>query len=105
MCIVTVSPGSTDGTDIFHTLPLLMRFIFTGFAVKIMPYLGLMHKLETGAKRYVDVLSDQAFKSGLFFGSAQAVLTGPLADQGSIFAGLNNQTFQDNAREALHRFI
>lgn len=103
--IVTVSPGGTDGTDIFHTLPPLMRFIFTSFAVKIMPYFGLMHQLEVGAQRYVDVLRDKAFGSGLFFGSAAPVLTGPLIEQGSIFGDLNNESYQDNAREALHRFI
>ena len=30
---------------------------------------------------------------------------GPLVDQGTIFADLSNATIQNNANEAIHRFI
>jgi hypothetical protein len=66
---------------------------------------GLLHKLEVGAKRFVDGLNNESYKSGVFYGSKAPVLTGPVVDQGTIFDDLNNKTFQDNANEAIHRFI
>ena len=56
-------------------------------------------------KRYVDGLNDETYKSGVFYGSKASVLVGPTVDQGTIFEDLNNTTFQDNANEAIHRFI
>ncbi|MEM7112391.1 MAG: SDR family NAD(P)-dependent oxidoreductase [Chloroflexota bacterium] len=103
--IVTVSPGSTSGTNGGEDLAPLMKFIFTRVGPIMLPLFGLMHKLELGAKRYVDVLNDDSYKSGHFYGSKAPVLVGPLVDQGTIFADLNNRTFQDNASEAIHRFI
>ncbi len=64
-----------------------------------------MHGLEMGAKRYVDGLNDESYKSGVFYGSKKSVLTGPLVEQGTIFDDLNNETFQDNVNAAIHRFI
>ncbi len=101
---VTMSPGSTGGTDIASNLPPVMKFFFTQIGFRLMPLFGLMHGLEIGAKRYVDGLTDESYKSGLFYASKKS-MTGPLADQGTIFADLNNEAFQDNANEAIHRFI
>lgn len=103
--IVTVSPGSTSGTDVGKDLDPVMKFVFTKVGPKMLPLFGLMHKLESGARRYIDVLSDESYKSGVFYGSKKPVLVGPLVDQGSIFDNLHNVTFQDNANEAIHRFI
>jgi NAD(P)-dependent dehydrogenase (short-subunit alcohol dehydrogenase family) len=102
---VTVSPGNTSGTDVMNDFSPFMRFMFTQVGSRLLPLFGLMHDLEVGARRYVDGLNDQSYKSGIFYGSEKAVLTGPLVDQGTIFADLNNETFQDNASEAIHRFI
>ena len=82
-----------------------MRFVFTRVGPKLLPLFGLMHKLELGAKRFVDGLNDESYKSGVFYGSKAAVLVGPTVDQGTIFDDLNNKTYQDNASEAIHRFI
>ncbi len=101
---VTMSPGSTGGTDIASNLSPVMKFFFTQIGFRLMPLFGLMHDLEIGAKRYVDGLTDESYKSGLFYASKKS-MTGPLADQGTIFADLNNEAFQDNANEAIHRFI
>ena len=70
-----------------------------------MPLMGMAHSLETGAKRFVDGINDESYKSGVFYGSKAKVLTGPLIDQATIFPDLENRTFQDNANEAIHRFI
>ena len=103
--IVTISPGGTSGTDVMNDLPPLMQFMYNQIGLKLMPLFGLMHKLEVGAKRFVDVLHDKSFKSGIFYGSKKPVLTGPLVDQGTIFDDLNNETIQNNADEAIHNFI
>ncbi|NQV13855.1 SDR family NAD(P)-dependent oxidoreductase [bacterium] len=103
--IVTMSPGSTSGTDAGKTLAPAMKFFFTVIGPKVLPLFGLMHKLELGAKRFVDGLNDESYKSGVFYGSEKSVLTGPLVDQATIFSDLNNVEYQDNANEAIHRFI
>jgi hypothetical protein len=41
----------------------------------------------------------------VFYASAANKLTGPLVDQADIFPDLANPSFQDNANEAIHRFI
>ncbi len=102
---VTMSPGSTSGTDVGGDLAPVMKFIFTRVGPKLLPLFGLMHKLELGARRFVDGLNDESYKSGVFYGSKAAVLVGPTVDQGTIFEDLNNKKYQDNASEAIHRFI
>lgn len=102
---VTVSPGSTSGTNVANDLNLLMRILFAVIGPSLLPMIGLMHTLKDGAKRYVKVINDESYKSGVFYASQATILTGPLLDQGTIFADLNNEEFQDNANEAIHRFI
>ena len=75
------------------------------FMMPMMKALGKMHDLETGAKRYVEALNDEAFQSGVFYASKFPGVTGALVDQSAIFADIGNQAFQDNANEAIHRFI
>lgn len=103
--LVTVSPGSTSGTDIGENLGPAMKFMFTIVGPKLLPMFGLMHDLEAGAKRYVDVLNDASYKSGVFYGSKKPVLTGPLVDQSTIFEDLKNESIQDNASAAIHKFV
>ncbi len=102
--IVTVSPGGTTGTNVMDDLPQPLRFIFKAIGVRMMPLFGMMHALEVGSKRYVDVLHDASFKSGLFYASKSG-MAGALVDQGTIFSDLHNQTFQDNANKAIRRFV
>ena len=101
---VTMSPGGTTGTDVLNDMPPLMKFMYKNVVMRLMPLFGLMHGLEVGAKRYVDGLNDESYKSGVFYGSKKNV-TGPLVDQGTLFADLKNEAFQDNANEAIHRVI
>ena len=100
-----MSPGGTGGTDVMNDLPPLMTFMFNHIGSRLMPLLGLMHKLEVGARRYVDGINDESYKRGVFYVSKKSVLTGPVIDQSLIFSDLNNETFQDNANQAIHRFI
>jgi NAD(P)-dependent dehydrogenase (short-subunit alcohol dehydrogenase family) len=98
---ITVSPGNTTGTGAASGLPLPMRVA----AKYVMPALGLAHKLDVGAKRLVDGVTDPALSSGVFYASAANKLKGPLVNQADILPDLANQSFQDHANEAIHRFI
>ncbi len=98
---VTVSPGNTTGTRAASDLPWPMRVA----ATYVMPALGLSHKLEVGAKRLVDGVTDPTLSSGVFYASAANKLKGPLVNQADILPDLANPAFQDHADEAIHRFI
>lgn len=104
--LITVSPGFTSGTAVMDDLPPAKRFMFKYFMLPIVaPLKGLIHKLDKGAKRYVDGINDDSFKTGVFYASKEKSLVGPVVDQSPIFSDLSNHAFQDNANEAIHRFI
>ncbi len=98
---ITVSPGNTTGTQAASDLPLPMRI----GAKYILPTLRLSHKLDVGAKRLVDGVTDPALSSGVFYASAANTLIGPMVNQADFLPDLANPSFQDHANEAIHRFI
>ena len=98
---ITVSPGATTGTQASNGVSLPLRVA----AKYVMPALGISHKLEDGAKRLVDGVTDPNLSSGVFYASAAHKLKGPLVNQADIFPDLANPSFQDHANEAIHRFI
>jgi NAD(P)-dependent dehydrogenase (short-subunit alcohol dehydrogenase family) len=98
---LTVSPGNTTGTGAASGLPLPMRVA----AKYVMPALGLAHKLDVGSKRLVDGVTDPTLSNGAFYASAENKLNGPMVNQADFVPGLANTSFQDNANEAIHRFI
>ena len=65
----------------------------------------MVHKLEVGVKRLVDGISDERYKSGVFYASKEGKLSGDVVDQSTFFTDLKNTAFQDNADKAIHRFI
>ena len=99
--LITVSPGNTTGTQAPDGLALPLRIA----AKYVMPHLGIAHKLDVGARRLVDGVTDPTLSSGVFYASAANTITGPLVDQADIFPDLANPSFQDHANEAIHRFI
>jgi NAD(P)-dependent dehydrogenase (short-subunit alcohol dehydrogenase family) len=101
---VTMSPGGTTGTNGMDDLPFLKKLFFKHIGGVLMPIFGLMHSVETGAKRYVDGLLNPKFESGHFYASRAGSPTGPVVDQATIDADLANATFQDNANRAVHQF-
>ncbi len=104
--LITMSPGFTSGTAVMNDLPFGKRLMFKYIMLPIVaPLKGLVHKLEKGAKRFVDGISSDTFKTGVFYASKAKLLTGPVVDQGTIFPDLNNSSYQDNANAAIHRFI
>lgn len=100
---VTMSPGATSGTNAMDTLSLFKKLMFKAM-FKVFSLLGRSHNLETGAKRFVDGLQNESYKTGVFYASKKGT-AGSVVDQGTIFSDLNNQDFQNNANEAIHRFI
>lgn len=98
---VSVSPGNTTGTHAPDDLPAPLRFA----AKHVMPHLGISHDLEVGAKRLVDGVTDTKLSSGTFYASAAGKLKGPLVDQTEIYPDLADTAFQDQASEAIHRFL
>ena len=104
---VVMSPGNTKGTQAPDNLPPPMRFMLKFVMMPIVfPLIGRMvHKLEVGAKRFVDGISDERYKSGVFYASKEGKLSGEVVDQSTFYTDLKNGTFQDNADKAIHRFI
>jgi NAD(P)-dependent dehydrogenase (short-subunit alcohol dehydrogenase family) len=98
---ITMSPGNTTGTQAPNDLALPFRMA----AKYVMPHLGISHKLDVGAKRLVDGVTDPTLSSGAFYASAAGKMKGPVVNQADIFPDLANPTFQDHANEAIHRFI
>ena len=103
---ITMSPGFTSGTAVMNDLPPGKRFMFKYIMLPfVAPLKGMVHKLEKGAKRFVDGINNESLTSGVFYASKEKSLVGPVIDQSSIFPDLNNHDFQDNASEAIHRFL
>ena len=103
---ITMSPGFTSGTAVMDDLPPRQRFMFKYIMLPIVaPLRGMVHKLEKGAKRFVDGINNESLTSGVFYASKAKSLVGPVIDQSTIFPDLNNATFQDAANEAIHRYI
>ena len=99
---ITVSPGE------HHRHPSLQRPCPTAACsgqVRHARPRDLAHKLDVGAKRLVDGVTDPTLSSGVFYASAANKLKGPLVNQADIFPDLANPSFQDHANEAIHRFI
>jgi len=104
---IVVSPGNTKGTLAPNNLPPAMQFMLKYLMMPIVfPLMGgMVHKLEVGAKRFVDAISDDRYKSGVFYASKEGKLSGEMVDQSTFFTDLNNASFQDNANRAIHHFI
>jgi NAD(P)-dependent dehydrogenase (short-subunit alcohol dehydrogenase family) len=103
---ITMSPGSTQGTETASDFPKAFQFLYNNILMPvILPLMGMSHSLEKGTKRIVDGINNTTFKSGVFYASKEKVLTGPIIDQSLIFQDLKNDTYQDNANQAIHRFL
>src|ERR1700749_7069 len=103
---VVMSPGNTKGTMAPDSLPQPMRFMLKFVMMPIVfPLMGgMVHEIEVGVKRLVDAISDERYKSGVFYASKEGKLSGDMVDQSTFFTDLKNTSFQDNADKAIHRF-
>jgi NAD(P)-dependent dehydrogenase (short-subunit alcohol dehydrogenase family) len=101
----TVSPGNTTGTEAADEMPLRERVLMRHVVPRIGPLLGLSHSLETGAQRITDAIIDDRYRSGTFYASKANTIVGPMVDQAEIRPDLRMPTIQDNAYEAINRFL
>lgn len=102
---ITVSPGSTSGTDIGKTLRPFMKLMFTVVGPKLLPLFKLIHSVEKGAARYIKGLFDSKYESGKFYASKASILTGPMVEQSTIFPDLANEVYQENAIKAIESYL
>lgn len=102
--IITMSPGGTIGTEIATESPLMLKVIWK-MAVPVMYTFGLMHKVGVAAKRYVDGITNENYKSGVFYGSKKQMPVGEVVDQSVFMKDFQNAQIQENAYSAIHRFI
>jgi len=103
---ISMSPGGTQGTAAMDDMPMAMRIMYKHILMPVvLPMFGMAHSLETGAKRFVDGINNSALQSGTFYASKKATITGPVVDQSTIFPDLQNRSYQQNASNAIHRFL
>ena len=99
--MLTMSPGNTSGTGVNRDLPAPVRVL----APRVMALLGRSHSLADGTERLATGLLDPAFGDGHFWASAEGRLTGPVVDQATINPVIGDPEVQDNACEAIDRFV
>ncbi|MEE6139060.1 SDR family NAD(P)-dependent oxidoreductase [Mycobacterium sp. 050128] len=104
--LLTVSPGNTAGTEALRDMGPLTRALMNHLLLPyVLPALGRGHRLETGAQRLVDGVTDEQLRSGVFYASAPGKVVGPLVDQAEIVADFKDPAIQQHAYEAIHRFV
>ena len=103
---LTISPGATRGTDAPGPMPAPQRFVTEKIMMGgLFRIFGLSHSTQKGAARFAEAVTNTTYGGGRFYASGAKTLSGPLIDQAEIFPDLANQQFQDNANEAVHRFL
>jgi len=100
---VTMSPGATTGTEGFNSLSPIRQYVMKGM-MQMMLMFGKVHKLEIGAKRFIDGLTNESYQSGIFYASKKG-LTGSIGKQSELFSDLANHQYQDNARAAISKYL
>jgi len=101
---VTMSPGGTRGTGTASDMNPVMRLVYDRIMMGAIAR-KITHTVDVGAARLADAIQEPAYAHGAFYGSAKDTLTGPVLDQSTIFPDIANEAFQDNAREAIQRFL
>lgn len=103
---ISMSPGATSGTAAADNAAPLIKFMFKYIMMPIvMPMRGMVHKVDKGAARFVDAISNSNYKSGGFYASTENKVVGDVVDQFDIYPVMSKSEYQDNANEALHQFI
>jgi NAD(P)-dependent dehydrogenase (short-subunit alcohol dehydrogenase family) len=102
----TMSPGNTAGTEVVRDQPAAVRLIAGRVILPyVMPALRLGHKLEVGAARLVEAVTDASLTSGVFYASAANTITGPVIDQAQIVPELHDEAIQERAYAAIQGFL
>ena len=80
----------------------MFKYIMVPF---VMPLTGLIHNVETAAKRYVDGIKEDSLTNGGFYGSKGDKPTGFTGNQNSFRSDFDNVEYQNNAEEAIIHFV
>ena len=103
---ISMSPGATSGTSVVDNAPAFTKFMFKYIMMPIlMPLRGMVHRVDKGASRFVDAISNDAYANGGFYASEEDKVVGAIVDQFKIHPDMANFSFQDNANSAIHRYI
>ena len=103
---ITMSPGNTAGTEALRDQPALLRIIASRIVLPYLaPALRIGHKLDVGAERLVNAVTDASLQSGVFYASAASKITGPVIDQAEIVPDFRDPEIQDHAYEAIQRYV
>lgn len=103
---ITMSPGATSGTAVMDDMTGIQKFMFKYIMMPIvMPLAGMVHGLETGAKRYIDGIKDASLTNGGFYASKSNKPTGPTHNQNAFLSDFDNVEYQNNVDAAIHGFI
>ena len=103
---ITMSPGATSGTAVMDDMSGIQKIMFKYIMMPIvMPLTGMVHGLETGAKRFVDGIKDTSLTNGGFYASKSNKPTGPTNNQNTFLSDFDNVEYQNNVDEAIHEFI
>jgi len=102
---LTVSPGGTKGTNAFKNASLPFRIMSKYIMMPLLEMLGKVHKVEIGAKRFVDVVIQDEYKSGVFYASKDDSPIGDLADQVTFLPEFYNEAYQENVYRAVQSYI
>jgi NAD(P)-dependent dehydrogenase (short-subunit alcohol dehydrogenase family) len=103
---VSMSPGATSGTAAADNAAPMIKFMFKYIMMPIvMPLRGMVHKVDKGASRFVDAINNDKYKSGGFYASTENKVVGEVVDQFNIFPVMANESNQDNAFQAVHKFV
>lgn len=103
---ITMSPGATNGTSVMDDMSGIQKIMFKYIMMPIvMPLAGMVHGLETGAKRFVDGIEDTSLTNGAFYASKSNKPTGTTSNQNAFLSDFDNTEYQNNVDEAIHGFI
>ncbi len=102
---ISMSPGATSGTSVADNTTPMMKFMWNNVMPIFFSLFGMGHKVDKGASRFVDAISNNKYKTGGVYASKEGKMAGEVVDQFDILPALTNVNSQDNAYQAVHHFL
>jgi len=102
---ISMSPGATSGTSVADNTAPMMKFMWNNIMPIFFSLFGMGHKVDKGASRFVDAISNNKYNNGGVYASKENKMAGEVVDQFEILPALANTNSQDNAYEAVHKFL
>ncbi len=82
----------------------MMKFIWNYIMPIFFSVFGMGHKVDKGAARFVDAISNKKYKTGRFCASREGKMTGEVVDHFEILPALANVNAQESAYQAVISF-